>query len=105
MAAYSNYPLHIPTSLIADLQSAADRDGVSMNSFMVQAVLEKLAARRDAGQRTLPSPQEQAAYLEARANRAHPDAMRDILATAGTTHAVLPGDEVPDGWFQDTTSP
>jgi predicted HicB family RNase H-like nuclease len=44
MATYSNYALRVPASLMEDLRTAADSDGVSMNGCIVQAVAEKIAA-------------------------------------------------------------
>ena len=41
MATYSNYALRVPASLMEDLRSAAERDGVSMNGFIVQAVARR----------------------------------------------------------------
>lgn len=46
MAAYSNYALRVPASLMEDLRLAADQDGVSMNGFIIQAVAEKVSALR-----------------------------------------------------------
>ena len=50
------------------------------------------------------TPEEQAAYLEARDRRARPVQMAEILANAGTTDEVLPGDEVPEGWLEPPDS-
>lgn len=100
MATCSNYALRVPASLMEDLRVAADRDGVSINGFIVQAVAEKVAALRARGMLRDLSPQEQSAYLEERAARARPGLMAEILARAGTTGAVLPGDEVPEGWLE-----
>ena len=99
MATYSNYALRVPASLMEDLRLAADSDGVSMNGFIVQAVAEKVAALRARGRLRTLSPAEQSAFLEERATRASPGQMSEILARAGTTSAVLPGDEVPEGWL------
>ena len=49
MAAYGNYALRVPASLMEDLRVAAESDGVSMNGFIVQAVAEKIAALRARG--------------------------------------------------------
>ncbi len=43
------------------------------------------------------TPAEQLNYLEGRAARTRPGRMAELLAKAGTTEAVRPGDEVPDG--------
>ncbi len=99
MAAYSNYALRVPASLMEDLRVAAESDGVSMNGFIIQAVAEKVAALRTRGRLQDLSESDQSAYLDARAARARPGIMADILAEAGTTNEVLPGDEVPEGWL------
>ena len=49
MAAYSNDALRLPASLINDVRSAAARDGVSINGFVVQAVAEKVAGLQARG--------------------------------------------------------
>ena len=99
MAAYSNYALRVPSSLMEDLRLAAERDGVSMNGFIIQAVAEKIAALRA---RSMPfelSPEEQSAWLSARAARARPGQMAGILGRVGSAGSVRPGDEVPEGWL------
>ena len=97
MAAYSSLALRVPASLIDDLRTAADRDGVSLNSFIVQAVAKKVAVLRTRGLLDGLTPAEQLDYLDGRAARALPGRMAELLAKAGTTEAVRPGDEVPDG--------
>lgn len=99
MATHSNYALRVPASLMDDLRSASERDGVSMNGFIVQAVAEKIAVFRARGLIGGATPEEQSAYLEGRASRVRPDRLREVIAKAGTTTDVLPGDEVPDGWL------
>jgi hypothetical protein len=99
MATYSNYALRVPSSLMADLRAAAERDGVSMNGFIIQAVAEKVAVLRARGFLADLSPQEQSAYLEGRAARSRDSQFAEILGKAGTTSAVLPGDELPDDWL------
>lgn len=98
MATYSNYALRLPASLMDDLRVAAERDGVSMNGFIVQAVAEKVAMLRARGLLRDLSPEEQSAYLDARAARSRDD-LAEILRKAGTTDRVLPGDEVPEDWL------
>ena len=99
MATYSNYALRVPASLMEDLRTAAESDGVSMNGFIVQAIAEKVAALRARGLLRSLSEPEQSAYLQARAARARPGQMAEILASAGTDGPVQPGDEVPEGWL------
>jgi hypothetical protein len=48
---------------------------------------------------------EQIAYLEARAARGRNVKLADILARAGTTGAVLPGDELPEEWLEPPAPP
>lgn len=105
MATYSNYALRVPASLMEDLRSAAERDGVSMNGFIVQAVAEKVAALRAREMLRALSPQEQSAYLEGRAVGARPGRMAELLAKAGTAGAVASGDEVPEGWLESSAEP
>jgi beta-phosphoglucomutase-like phosphatase (HAD superfamily) len=100
MATYGNYALRIPSSLMDDLRTASERDGVSMNSFIVQAVAEKVAALRARGLLRDLSAEEQSAYLAQRAARARAGRMEAILAKAGNTDTVLAGDELPEGWPQ-----
>jgi uncharacterized protein (DUF1778 family) len=99
VATYSNYALRVPASLMEDLRSAADRDGVSMNGFIVQAVAEKVAALRTRGMLRSLTAEEQSSYLDSRAARAQPSQMLALLAEAGTTEAVRPGDEIPEAWL------
>jgi hypothetical protein len=84
---------------MADVRAAAEQDGVSLNGFIVQAVAEKVAALRARGLLRELTPEEQAAFLEARAAHARPGRYEELLARAGTSEAALPGDEVPEGWL------
>lgn len=45
------------------------------------------------------SESEQMAYLTERAARGNPTRMAEILAKPGTTNEILPGDELPEGYF------
>jgi uncharacterized protein (DUF1778 family) len=99
MAAYSNYALRVPASLMEDLRAAADLDGVSMNGFIVQAVAEKVAALHARGILRELTVDEQSAYLDARLARARGGRFAEIIGKAGTTSDVLPGDSLPDGWL------
>lgn len=102
MAPYSNYVLRVPSSLMADLRAAAERDGVSMNGFIIQAVAEKVAALRARGLLGDLTPEEQAKHLEGLAARSGEGRLAKLIGKAGTTDAVLPGDEIPEGWMPDT---
>lgn len=101
MAAINNYALRVPASLMQDLRTAAERDGVSMNSFIVQAAAEKVAALRARGFLGELSPDEQEAYLKDRAQRGRKIPMESLLAKAGTTDELRDGDKVPEGWLDE----
>jgi uncharacterized protein (DUF1778 family) len=101
MASYSNYPLRVPASLMADLRTAAESDGVSINGFVIQAVAEKIAILRARGLLLDVSPEEQAAYLEQRAARSAKGRLADLIGKAGAGDTVPPGDEIPDGWLSE----
>lgn len=97
MATHGNYALRVPASLMEDLRVAADRDGVSLNGFIIQAIAEKVAVLRARGALQDMLPAEQSAYLEGRVADARPERLAQVLAKAGTTEAVLPDDEIPAG--------
>ena len=59
--------LILPNSLQRHLQEMADLDGVPVDQFVMSAIVEKISAL------TAES------YLQSRANRADPVALRDIL--------------------------
>ncbi len=105
MATHSSYPIRVPASLMDDLRMAAESDGVSMNGFVVQAVAEKIAALRARGLLRALTPAEQQAYLGQRAAGAPPGGIALLLAKAGTTDVVLPGDEIPDDWLDTQPKP
>jgi hypothetical protein len=85
---------------MADLRAAAERDGVSMNGFIIQAVAEKVAVLRARGLLGDLTPEEQAAYLNDRAARSQEGKLAKLIGKAGTTTEVLPGDEIPEDWLQ-----
>ncbi|MBB5695950.1 hypothetical protein [Muricoccus pecuniae] len=72
-----------------------------MNSFIVQAVAEKVAALRARGLLQELSADEQTAYLRGRAERSETP-MKALLRKAGTTSRVRRGDEMPEGWLSET---
>jgi hypothetical protein len=74
-----------------------------MNSFIVQAVADKIAALRARGLLRTLREAEQFAYLQSRVARARPGEMAAILAKAGTNGAIWPGDEVPEDWLGKTS--
>lgn len=67
----ATFPLRLPVSLKAALESISDRDGTSMNQFLVVAAAEKIAAM-----------QTEEFFLERR-NRADREAFRAILNREG----------------------
>jgi hypothetical protein len=86
---------------MTDLRVASERDGVSMNGFIVQAVAEKVASLRARGLLSELTPEEQTTYLRKRAAGAQVDRFAEIIAKAGTTNEVLPGDEIPEGYWDE----
>jgi hypothetical protein len=77
-----NFPLRLPASIKAAAETAARRDGTTLNQFISSAVAEKLAAL------------ETAAWLEERAGRAEPGAIAQLLARQGG-EPPQEGDEIP----------
>jgi hypothetical protein len=67
----STFPLRLPVSLKAALEGISERDGTSMNQFLVVAAAEKIAAM-----------QTEEFFLERR-NRVDRDAFRRILNRKG----------------------
>jgi hypothetical protein len=67
----ATFPLRLPVSLKAALETISDRDGTSMNQFLVIAAAEKIAAM-----------QTEDFFLERR-NRADREAFRRILNRDG----------------------
>jgi hypothetical protein len=65
------FPLRLPVSLKTALENISDRDGTSMNQFLVVAAAEKIAAM-----------QTEEFFLERR-NRADREAFRRILNRQG----------------------
>jgi len=76
----ATFPLRLPVSLKTALETISDRDGTSMNQFLVVAAAEKIAAM-----------QTEEFFLERR-NRADREAFRRILNREGG-EAPRPGDE------------
>jgi hypothetical protein len=93
-----------PSSLMVDFRQAADRDGVSMNSFIVQAIAKRVAALRARGLLGNLEPAEQASYLDERAARSGKEKLVELIGKSGTTDDVLPGDEIQQGWLQKRDS-
>jgi hypothetical protein len=84
-----------------DVRIAAARDGVSLNGFIVQALAEKVAMLRARGLLSELTPEEQKAWLEARAARGNPARLLELIGKAGTTTEIRPGDEIPEGYFDE----
>lgn len=67
----ATFPLRLPLSLKAALESISDRDGTSMNQFLVVAAAEKIAAMKTEE------------FFAERRNRADRDEFMRILNRAG----------------------
>ena len=67
----ATFPLRLPVSLKAALETISDRDGTSMNQFLVVAAAEKIAAMQTEE------------FFAQRRNRADRDAFRRILNRQG----------------------
>jgi hypothetical protein len=67
----STFPLRLPLSMKAALEKISERDGTSMNQFLVIAAAEKIAAM------------ETERFFEERRNRADRRAFRRILNRKG----------------------
>ncbi len=76
----ATFPLRLPVSLKAALENISDRDGTSMNQFLVVAAAEKIAAM-----------QTEEFFMERR-NRADRETFRRILDREGGS-APRPEDE------------
>ena len=76
----STFPLRLPVSLKAALETISDRDGTSINQFLVVAAAEKIAAM------------ETEEFFLSRRNRADQEAFRRILNRQGG-EAPRPEDE------------
>jgi uncharacterized protein (DUF1778 family) len=76
----STFPLRLPVSLKTALESIADRDGTSINQFLVVAAAEKIAVMQTEE------------FFLSRRNRADLDAFRRILDRPGG-EAPRAGDE------------
>jgi len=79
----ATFPLRLPVSLKTALEAISDRDGTSMNQFLVVAAAEKIAAM-----------QTEEFFMERR-NRADREAFRRILNRKG---GEVPGPD--DGWSE-----
>jgi uncharacterized protein (DUF1778 family) len=104
MATQSNYALRVPPSLMEEVRVAAVRDGQSLNSFIVQALAEKVASLRTRGLLNDMSPEDQRAWLASRAGRGDRTRLLELLAKAGTTAEIRPGDEIPEGYLDPPAS-
>ena len=81
-----------------DARTAAERDGVNLNAFIVQALAEKVAMLRARGGLRELTTEEQTALFDARRANGDPQEALEILARAGTPGPLRPGDELPDDW-------
>ncbi|WP_029147837.1 hypothetical protein [Methylophilus sp. 5] len=83
MGTNSNYALRIPTSLKQSVEQVAQKDGSSINQFIVTAVAEKLAAMKTAE------------YFVERAKNGNVQAALDLLNRQGGLPPQA-GDELLD---------
>jgi predicted DNA-binding protein len=73
----ATFPLRLPVSLKTALETISDRDGTSINQFLVVAAAEKIAAMQTEE------------FFLARRNRADREAFRRIsIARAGKLHSL-----------------
>jgi hypothetical protein len=84
----ATFPLRLPVSLKAALETISDRDGASINQFLVVAAAEKIA--------TMQTEE----FFLTRRNRADREAFRRLLNRAG---GEAPGTE--DQWSESDASP
>lgn len=76
----STYPLRLPTSIKAEAERLAARDGTSLNQFVAAAVAEKIGALRAAD------------YFAARKGKGDRMAFREFMTRDGG-EPPQPGDE------------
>ena len=79
------YPLHLPESLKASAIRLAERDGVSLNQWIVAAVAQKIGAVESAE-----------GFLKDRAAGASRDGLLNLLDNA-PDRPPEPGDQLSDG--------
>jgi hypothetical protein len=82
MAKPASYALRLPVSMKEAVAQVADRDGISINQFILLAVAEKLSAM------------ETARFFTERTERADMDAFRRLLQREGG-EPPRTGDEMP----------
>jgi hypothetical protein len=78
------YPLRLPVSLKAAVESLSKEDGTSMNQFVVTAVAEKISAMNAV------------AFFEKHRARGNRATLRRVLNRKGG-EPPRPGDELPPG--------
>jgi hypothetical protein len=83
----STFPLRLPVSLKTALETITDRDGTSINQFLVVAAAEKIAAMQTEE------------FFLSRRNRADREAFRRILNRQGG-EAPRPDDELQEAVAQ-----
>lgn len=85
----SNYALRIPNSLMDLAKEVAKKENTSLNQLFLTAIAEKLSAL------------ETEDLLRNRASKADEGKYLEVLSRVGTGPA-LPGDELPEGWKEDS---
>lgn len=79
----SSFPLRLPDDLKERAAAQAEAAGVSLNQYIATAVAARVGAQAEAER-----------YFAARAARAIPGRAREILARAGKSDTLMPGDEL-----------
>ena len=79
----SNFALRLQPSLLEELRTIADAEGVALNQLINVAVAEKLSALRTED------------YFRERARQANRSETLRILEKTGTGNPPIPGDELP----------
>ncbi len=85
MATMTDFPLSIPSSLMADIAALAAREATPINDVLLRAVDDWVSALKEQG------------YLDERAARAKPSDLGPFLAAVGSDVAIE-GDELPEDW-------
>lgn len=95
-----DYIVRLDADMVMQLRLAAEGVGESLSEFIARsASLRIMRLLSDAGRLGM-SEAEQIAFLDRRSSLAEPGQLAAILAKAGTTTDVLPGDELPEGWLE-----
>ena len=93
MAKMSDITLDVPDSLMADIKSQASRAGVSVNQFIIDTLVGRVASQHEAE-----------AYFKARGSLSNgKEHALEILKRSGEGNPPMPSDEPPEGWTDADT--